>query len=93
MPEGLKSIKYKTFGGCSSLTQIRIPSNVGTIGNSAFERCRKLKKVQMPDSVIRFGYWIFDSKPTIYCNENTRASRYVAENYLPSHKPYALFEK
>lgn len=93
LPEGLKSIKYKTFGGCSLLTQIRIPSNVGTIGNSAFERCRKLKKVQIPDSVTRFGYWVFDSKPTIYCNENTRASRFVTENYLPPRKPYALFEK
>lgn len=92
LPEGLKSIKYKTFGGCSALTSIRIPINVVALGDSAFERCRKLKRIQIPDSVARFGYWVFDSKPTIYCNENTRASRYVAENYLPSHKPYSLYD-
>ncbi len=93
LPENLKSIKYKSFGGCNLLTNIAIPINVIAIGNSAFERCRKLKKVQIPDSVARFGYWVFDSKPTIYCHENTRASRYVTENYLPPSKLYELFEK
>lgn len=92
LPSALKSIKSDTFAGCYSLTQIRIPLNVDSIGNSAFVRCRKLKKVQIPDSVVRFAFRVFDSNPTIYCNENTRASRYVAENNLPSHMPYDLFD-
>ena len=49
LPEGLKTIKYSTFGGCSSLSRIKIPTNVASIGDRAFERCGKLKQVQIPD--------------------------------------------
>lgn len=45
---------------------LKVPKNVGSIGDKAFERCGKLKKVQIPDSVTHFGYWTFSSKPTIY---------------------------
>lgn len=93
LPEGLKSIKYSTFGGCSALTSIKIPSNVTSIGDNAFERCGKLKKVQIPDSVTRFGYWAFSSKPTFYCNKDSRAARYAAESYYPQCKPYELYDK
>lgn len=88
----LKSIKYKTFSGCAVLSTIKIPRNVASIGDYAFERCRKLKSIQLPDSVARFGSWIFSSKPIVYCNNNTRASRYVEENYMPSHKPYDMYD-
>lgn len=93
LPEGLKSIKYGTFGGCSALTSIKIPVNVTSIGDNAFERCGKLKKVQIPDSVTRFGYWAFSSKPTIYCNKDSRAARYATESYFPPCKPYELYDK
>lgn len=93
LPEQIKMINYKAFGGCSALTRIKIPLGVISIDSCAFERCKKLKKVQIPDSVTRIGVWVFDSKPTIYCNEKTRASRYVADNYLPHPKPYELYDK
>ena len=93
LPERLKTIKYSTFGGCSALTAIRIPTNVASIGDKAFDRCGKLKRVQIPDSVTRFGYWVFSSKPTIYCSKDSRASRYVSENYMPQHKPYDMYDK
>lgn len=93
LPEMIKAVKYKTFGGCSALTRIKIPSGVTSIDNYAFERCKKLKKVQIPDTVTRLGSWIFDSKPTIYCNEKSRASRYVTENYLPQQKPFDMYDK
>ena len=38
LPEGLKSIKYGTFGGCSALASIKVPTNVTFIGDNAFER-------------------------------------------------------
>lgn len=93
LPKGLKTIKYSTFSGCSALTSIRIPANVTSIGDNAFECCGKLKKVQIPDSVTRFGYRAFSSKPTVYCNKDSRASRYVVENYMPSHKPYDMYDE
>lgn len=93
LPEGLKAIKYSTFGGCSALSSIRIPTNVTSIGDRAFDRCGKLEQVQIPDSVRRLGYSIFSSKPTIYCNKDSRASRYVSENYMPQHKPYDMYDK
>lgn len=75
------------------LTSIKVPKNVGSIGDKAFERCGKLKKVQIPDSVTHFGYWTFSSKPTIYCNTDSRAARYATESNFPSCKPYELYDK
>lgn len=93
LPKNLRSIKCKTFSGCSSLTTLKIPLNVSFIGDWAFERCRKLKRIQIPDSVERFGYSIFSSKPTVYCNDSSRASRYVAEKYMPEHKPFDMYNE
>ena len=45
--------------GCSSLTYVEIPSNVTSIGVSAFERCTGLYQIDMTESVMSIGYEAF----------------------------------
>lgn len=50
-PNGVTSIGYHAFSGCSSLSKIDIPDSVTSIGNGAFYCCSSLLKVDIPDSV------------------------------------------
>ncbi len=45
------SIEDKAFKGNTIVTEVKIGDNVETIGESAFENCSKLKKVEVSDSV------------------------------------------
>ena len=43
------------FKGCSSLTAIKIPDSVTSIGRSAFEGCSSLTSITIPDGVTSIG--------------------------------------
>ena len=45
--DGVKSIGYETFRGCTSLTSVDIPNSVTTIDNAAFLVCSQLKTVKI----------------------------------------------
>ena len=51
IPDGVTSINYYTFWGCSSLTSVTIPSSVTSIGAGAFSDCSGLTSVTIPESV------------------------------------------
>ena len=53
------SIGDYAFSGCSSLTNITIPSNVTSIGDYAFSGCSSLTSITIPDSVTSIGEWAF----------------------------------
>ena len=48
---GVTSIGWSAFEGCSSLTSVTIPDTVTSIGWSAFKGCTGLASVTIPDSV------------------------------------------
>ena len=48
----LKTIGYKAFEGCTSLTQVLIPRGVNTIMGSAFADCACLNLVIIPNTVL-----------------------------------------
>lgn len=48
-----------TFGGCTCLTSIEIPSSVVWIGESAFYECTSLKSITIPNSVTHIGEMAF----------------------------------
>ena len=55
IPDGVTSIGYYTFLGCTSITSVIIPNSVTSISDSAFEYCRSLESVTIPDSVTSIG--------------------------------------
>ena len=56
IPDGVTSIEYYAFSGCSKLTSISIPDSVTRIGNYAFYNCSGLMSIMIPDSVTSIGY-------------------------------------
>ena len=55
LPDGLTSIGYGAFDGCSGLTSVTIPNSVTSIGGYAFRACSGLTSVTIPDSVMSIG--------------------------------------
>ena len=55
IPNGVTSIGYISFFGCSGLTSITIPDSVTNIEYAAFSSCIGLTNVTIPDSVISIG--------------------------------------
>ena len=51
IPNGVTSIGYAAFQGCSSLININMPDSVTSIGSSAFEACSVLKSITIPNGV------------------------------------------
>ncbi len=60
IPEGVTSIGFCSFNGCSDLTSVSIPNSVTSIGNSAFSGCSGLTSVSIPNSVTNIGNLAFD---------------------------------
>ena len=51
IPNGVTSIEYQAFAGCTSLTEITIPNSVTFIGAGAFLACTGLTTITIPNSV------------------------------------------
>ena len=45
LPEGLTSIEWSAFNGCSSLTSIILPNSVTSIRDGAFQNCSSLTDI------------------------------------------------
>lgn len=63
----LKTISKEAFSGCSSLEffcsdeEYRLPDSITTIGENAFQECRKIKKVSMSDEITSLGIGAYQS--------------------------------
>ena len=61
IPNGVTSIEYAAFQGCSSLTSINIPNSVTSIGDMAFECCTSLTSITIPNSVKKIDVGAFNN--------------------------------
>lgn len=50
-----KTIAYKTFAGCTSLTSIELPAGLTNLGNAAFLDCTSLESIVIPNTVTKLG--------------------------------------
>ena len=68
VPSTVTEIKAHAFAFCEELTSVVFEENsqLTAIGNSAFEHCRSLKEIAIPDGVISIGDFAFSS-----CNRLT----------------------
>lgn len=58
VPEGVTSLNNYAFSGCSSLTNITLPSTLQTIGNAAFAQT-SITSINIPSSVTSIGGYAF----------------------------------
>ena len=85
--EGVTSIGYQAFYGCSSLTSINIPEGVTSIGNDAFSGCSSLTSIIIPEGVTAIGETAFydcSSLTSINIPESVTFIGYVAFYYCSS---------
>ena len=57
--EGITSIGYETFRGCSNLTSIELPEGITSIGTSAFYDCSNLTSIELPEGITSIGTYAF----------------------------------
>ena len=58
IPEGVQRIG-RAFDDCNSLTEIRLPSSLVSIGDYAFYNRQNLANINFPESLRSIGYWAF----------------------------------
>ena len=61
IPNGVTAIERDTFSDCSSLKSVKFASNskLASIGDSAFEGCKLLENISIPEGVASIGYTAF----------------------------------
>lgn len=89
LSENMTTIRGETFYGCSGLTTVVLPNSITTLNSSygvsgAFEKCVKLSKILIPDSVVTIDPKVFENcdKLTIYGNDGQVSKTYAEENKI-----------
>ena len=57
----VKRIDGYAFSHCKSLTSIKIPDSVTSIGYTAFYDCNSLKSIKIPNSIKSIGNYAFEN--------------------------------
>lgn len=80
---GVTAIGAYCFYGMRLLGTVNLPEGLTSIGDYALANCATLSKVYIPDSVSDISSNAFyNSKMTIYCNQNSYAHKYAVEKGL-----------
>ena len=55
LPEGIDTIRFQTFFGCTGLEEVNIPTSVVYIDSAAFHECWELTKLTLPAGLTHIG--------------------------------------
>ncbi|MEG1581714.1 MAG: leucine-rich repeat protein, partial [Clostridia bacterium] len=84
--DNVTKLSARAFFGCSELTNIDLSSVTGTIGNSAFENCIKLRLLTInPETVVgsnAFVHTIIDS--INFVNNMTGTTKHITSSFMTS---------
>lgn len=59
LPNGMKSLAWQLFYGCTSLESVTLPSGLTTVSASAFSGCSSLTRIELPDTVTTISTTAF----------------------------------
>lgn len=79
--EGISVLPAYLFNECDSIEEVRIPSSVTEIGDSAFAHCDNLKAVEIPSGVSQIGRNAFGGckNLTLSVHSGSYAEQYAIE--------------
>ena len=80
IPNGVTSIGYYAFWGCSGLTSIEIPGSVTSIGEGAFWDCTGLTSIEIPNSVTSINSGAFGVCSSLISIEIPNSVTSIGEN-------------
>lgn len=89
------SIEQAAFTGCSSLTSLKLPKKMNTIGAGAFAGCVKLETVTLPDTFTKIEAGAFSGAPvkSITWRNNTYTKLIDLKNALSENSYSANIEE
>ncbi len=84
IPDSVVTVGASAFYNCSKLERVTMESGTKEIGTSAFAYCYALSYIRIPETVTQIGSSVFSgsSNVIIYCDVNTVAAQYAANNNI-----------
>ena len=93
IPEGVTSIQYQAFLGCSNLASVTIPDSVTSIGSNAFNGCGSLMSITIPDNMTSIAATAFSSCDAArYANLDSKGAKALSKAGYTFHLPGSIPE-
>ncbi|EDR26627.1 hypothetical protein EDI_295610 [Entamoeba dispar SAW760] len=86
IPSEVKSLGYKCFYNCDSLTTINIPSSINKLGNYCFDACKSLKSITITTSVSGIGDYCFSGCSSL-TSMNIENLQFISEDRIFMNEP------
>ena len=65
LPDSVKTVGKNAFGGCYELKRAVMSDKVSALEDYTFDRCEKLEKLYIPQSVSRIGKYALPMEQTV----------------------------
>lgn len=80
VPDGVKSIGYYCFSGCTNLEKVTLPKSCTRLVQGAFYGCTELESIMLPDTVTIIGKSCFSGCEMLTEFKYPASLKYIGEN-------------